>query len=185
MKATLRSIALVFLFAAPAFAQNPVTSPQKNYFSLSASASGFLGATGGNQAATLAGAWLNLTQRISIGYEQLVVPTVATYKFGSIHYQMPLSSLLGKKMSSHFLFDVSQVSVGFKGSIGNLTQSNVTPSVSKLAEKAGLTLAYPLADHISFQMVSVEWVHGGIAGTSGLVTSPSAAAISAGLGINF
>jgi hypothetical protein len=186
MKQAFRFIALVFLLALaiPAYGQNPVTSDQKNYFSLSASASGFIGG-GSNQASTLAGAWLNLTQQVSIGYEMLIVPTVATYKFGSVHWQMPLSSLIGKKLTGHFLFDASKISVGFKGSVGTLSQGSVVPAVNILAEKAGITLAYPLADHISFQLLSAEWVHGGIRGTSGLVTSPSAAEISAGLGIHF
>lgn len=174
---------LAVLLAPAVFAQTPVTADNFTHFSLTGSATGFLGASGGNQPANIAGGWFNITQRVSIGAEMITIPTVATFKFGMVQYQLPLANLVGKKLTGHFLFDASKVAVGFQGGVGNLVQSN--QNVSKIAGTVGVTLSYPLSDHLSMQIISAQYVRGGVAGTSGLVSSPSAAAISSGLGINF
>jgi hypothetical protein len=184
MKQVFHFIALVFLLAVPvaAYGQNPVTSDNVAHFSLTANATGFLGGSGGSQPATIEGAWMNISRRVSLGYLNLTIPTLATFHFGAGQYQAPLSSLLGKKITAHLLFDASKVSVGFQGGVGKLVQG--TMNVSHIAEIAGVCLNYPVSSSLSMQLVCGYAVHGGVKGFNGFVSNATQAAVAAGISIN-
>lgn len=169
------------LIAPVALAQTPVTADTSTNFSLSGSAVGFSGLSGGSQPASIAGAWFNITQRVSLGYEMITIPTLATFHFGMAQYQLPLSSLVGKKLTGHFLFDASKVAVGFQGGIGKLTETNL--NVSHIAETAGLCVSYPLNSTLSMQLICAQAVLGGVKGFNGLVTNANTA-LSMGLSLN-
>ena len=166
---------LLFLAAPALFAQT-------DHFTLSGSAVGFM-AAGSSAPASIAGASFHLTQRVSIGYEQLTVPTVASFDMGLVRYTLPLSSLVGKSLTSRFVFDASKISVSFKAGAGKVLQSAL--NVSRIAETGGVSVIYPLANHIDLSVISISYYHGGVSGTNGLVITPSTSAIATGLAVHF
>jgi hypothetical protein len=185
-RAILVAVAGVLLFAGAGRAQSASPTAPLQHFTLSGNAVGFLGAAGGApQSASLAGASFNLTQRFSLGYELITVPSVASYNFGTVGYTLPLSSLVGKTINSHFTFDATKVNVEFMGGLGKVSQSAL--NLSRIAETVGAYISYPLSNNVSIQIIGAQWLHGGITGTSGFVTSTnsSTAALSSGLLINF
>jgi hypothetical protein len=158
------------------------TPAQTEHFTLSGSAVGWMGASS-SAPASIAGVSFHLTPRVSLSYEQLTVPTIASFDMGYVRYSLPLSSLIGKKITSHFVFDASKVGVSFKAGGGKVLQSAL--NVSRIAEAGGISLSYPLANHIDVQVIGVTYYHGGISGTNGLVITPSTAAIASGLAVHF
>jgi hypothetical protein len=172
----LRLAVVILCAVTPLRAQAP--SPLSN-FSVAGSAVGFSGANG-TQAAALIGGWFQTTQRFSVGYLNLAVPSIsANYNFGMGQYSLPLSSLLGKTLSGKLLFDASAIGVSFQAGLGKVLQTTTpigaTASVntSRFAEIFGGQVTFPVTSSLSFNVVQVYWVHGGIAGTSGGIITPA------------
>lgn len=170
------------LLLAPVFGQSA-----PSHFSVDASAVGF---SGGAQtsAASIAGGWVALTKRVSIGYEQVNAPAIsAAYYFGRAGYTVPLKAMLGKKISSSFVFDPSPWSVSFSGGIGVLRQTLSSVMQQHIATEAGASLLYTANGHIGVEVVSGQWLHSNLAGPAGnqFVFTPNSAAISTGLQITF
>jgi hypothetical protein len=171
---------LFLVIALPAFGQSALSN-----FSVQGSAIGFTGAPGGTQAAVLAGAEYQLTTRVQLGYWNLSVPSLANYNFGEAGYGLPLSSLLGKTLSSKLTFDASSVGVIFQGGIGKVNQTIGTVSTDRVAEIVGATVSFPITASLTFNAVQAYWVHGGINGTSGFVVTPAVSSFpTVGMGIN-
>lgn len=174
----MKKLALLAIFLAlPTFAQTPMLS----HFSLSGSAVGFMGSSG-SQPASIVGLNFQLTPSVLIGYQQIQIPGISTnFDLGVVGYGKSLSSLLGKTLSDKMLFDATQVNVEFVGGAGK--QIGTAPNASShVAECAGVFLSIPVSSNVSFQMIGAEWLHGT---SNGFITSPSTAAISSGLSINF
>lgn len=150
-------------------------------FNVTGSAIGFSGASG-TQAASLAGANYNVTSRVVAGYWNLNIPALATYNFGEAGYALPLSSIIGKTLSSKLNFDASAVEVEGNAGIGKVTSG--TPVESHIAEIIGGSVTFPITANLSFNAVQLYYVHGGIAGSSGLIVTPSVSNFgSIGMGI--
>jgi hypothetical protein len=178
VKHILRLFVVGFLFSFPAYAQSTLSN-----FSVTGSAIGFAGAPAGAQTASLAGVNYQVTSRFSAGYWNLNVPALATYNFGVAGYALPLSSILGKSISSKLTFDASAVEVGFDTGIGKVTQGTPVAN-SRVSEIVGGSITFPITANLSFNAVQLYWVHGGIAGTSGVVVTPSVSNFqSIGMGI--
>lgn len=177
----MKKLFIAFLLcAAPIFAQS--TPQSLNHFSITGSGAGFTGAAGGSQATSIAGASYQFTSSISLGYQNIMVPGVTSYDFGVFQYAKPLSSLLGKTLSSKTTFDASSVTVSFLGGAGE-----VMSPAKHIAETAGVYVSFPMktsAGGVSVgPVLGFQYVHS--PSVNGFVTSPSSAAISAGLGISF
>lgn len=173
-----RLLLIIALLTAPvAFAQGTPTSSLQ-HFTLSGTATGVAGVAGA-QGATILEADFSITKDVSFGYQQIIVPSSAnSFDLGVVEYTRPLSALLGKKVSSALTFNASGWNATFFGGGGRIVASG-----SHVAETAGIRLSCPLTTNLTFQMISAQWLHG--PSTNGLVTSPSVAAISSGLQINF
>lgn len=150
------------------------------HFTLSGSAVAFKG-TSSTLAASIGQASFQMTKRLAIGYEQVTVPTLASFDLGVVSYTLPLNALAGKKLSSHFTFDPTQIGVTFQGGIGKVLQAD--QGVSRIAETVGVYISYPLANHLSLNIIGGQWLHGGV--QNGFIVTPSTAAISSGLSISF
>lgn len=180
-------LAVALLFAVPLLAQNaPAPSPFSN-FSLDGSAVGFLGSASGSQPASLVGAWYQTTARVSFGFETIQIPANSSWYFGMAKYQLPLSSLLGKKITAKLKFDASQIGVGFEGGLGKMLQSataaQIAAPVNRFAGTVGVTVSIPLSSNLAFQAISAQWLQSGV--QHGLIVTPSTAAISTGLSLHF
>ena len=182
----MKKLIALLLFAVPLFAQtNAVPPPQ--HFSLSGSVISYMGA-GGSTPATIVDGYFNVTQRVALGYQQIVIPTLATAKLGMVTYSLPLNSLVGKKLAAKFVFDSSKIGVTFLGGAGKLNQS--TLNVNRTAETAGACVSYPIGANVSIRLVCGQWIHGGIVNgllSTGLPAAPnsSTSAVSSGLQVHF
>jgi hypothetical protein len=177
------------LFVPPCFAQvQPTTLPGPlTNISVTGSAVGFLGgASGGSQAAAMTGIWYQTTNRVSFGFETIQIPNFSSWYFGMGQYSLPLSSILGKKITSSLKFDASQVSIGFQGGLGKMNQSSAAastaaatvPAVNRFAQTVGVSASIPMSAHLSFTAISAQWLHGGT--QQGFIITPSTTAISTG-----
>jgi hypothetical protein len=188
MKRLATLLSAVLLLTIASFAQTtsaPAPSLWQN-ISVTGSAAGFLGNSAGSQVAIIAGGWFQATARVSIGYQQVVIPTTASFDFGMGQYSLPLNALLGKKISSKLKFDASQETFSVYGGLGRVTQSaQATGSVpvNRFAETIGVSLTIPLSANVGFTLISAQFLHGGT--TTGLITTPSTSAISSGLKVSF
>lgn len=177
----MKKFILAFLLcAAPVFAQS--TPQALNHFSITGSGAGFTGAAGGSQATSITGISYQFTSHVSFGYQNILVPSVSSYDFGVFEYATPLSSIIGKKLSSSTTFDASSVTVSFLGGAGE-----VMSPAKHIAETAGVYVSFPMkttTGGVSIgPVLGFQYVHS--PSVNGFVTSPSSAAISAGLGISF
>jgi hypothetical protein len=175
-------LSLVVSMSVSAQTPTPPTPPPDapiQHLVINASAVGFNGPSG-TQAASVMGAGLQLTKRVSLGYLHVTIPAVsARFELGVANYTAPLSAVLGKKLSSKFIFDTSLINVTFQGGMGKLLQ----PTANRIAETAGVYITYPIASHVSFQVIGGQFVHGGV--QSGLITRNYNAAVSTGLNFYF
>lgn len=176
---------VLFIVAGVAMAQTttppPTSTSLLSHFSISGSALGFMNSTG-SQPASIVGVNFQVTNTFLLGYQQIQVSGISTnFDMGIAGYGRPLSSLLGKNLANKLLFDASQVNVEFVGGIGKQLTS-APAAASHIAETLGVYLSYPISSNVSFQMIGAQWVHGA---SNGFVTSPSTAALSSGLSINF
>jgi hypothetical protein len=188
MKAALRILlfALAFAVSVPAYAQvapapapaasncpNSGSSVMSN-FSASGSATGFavVGSSATSPAAaSIVDASFQATCRVAVGYETLIVPSVANYQFGMAHYTLPLNALLGKKLAGKLNFDSSQVYVDVKAGVGKVLQSSINKS--GFAATVGPTVSIPLNSVVTWNAVGVQYIYGRVAGTSGVIVQPN------------
>jgi hypothetical protein len=178
MKKTILFFAIAML-AVSVGAQTPAPTPQTSHFSITGNIAGFTGANS-TQGAQIVTAALQVTNRLSAGYEHISAPSInGRWEFGIVAYTLQLDSLLGSKISSKLKFDASQIGVTFSAGGGKLLQ----PTVNRIAETAGVHISYPLADHISVQLVGVDVLHGGV--QTGFLTTNTTQAISTGLNLSF
>jgi hypothetical protein len=172
---------LAFLFCViPTYAQTVAPAPPApDYFTITGNYAAFAkGST--TTPAVIATAALNVTQRISVGYEHISVSAAnARWELGAVAYTLPLNALLGKTISAKLMFDPTNIYVTFSAGAGKVLQ----PQVNRIAETAGFHLSYPLMDHVSVQLVGVDFLHGGV--QSGFITTNTSEAISTGLNISF
>jgi len=175
-------IMLMFLFLAPyCFAQTAAPVPAPTLFTLSGNYAAFSG-TKTTNAAVIATAAIQILPNVSVGYEHIQVTsgiTNARWELGVVAYTRQLSSLLGSKIADKLLVDTSQIGVTFTAGAGKLLQ----PTVNRIAETVGVHFSYPLADHISLQIIGVDLLHGGV--QTGLLTTNTSENISSGINIFF
>ena len=158
-----RLLAVIFaLIPSALFAQTPAPAPKPapavQHFVISVNAAGYNGQKG-MQATTIAGTALQLTTNLSVGYEQIFNPSDSTqpkYRMGVANYTRELKSLLCTRLSSKLVFDSSNILVTFQGGAGKVTFANV----NRIAEMGGAFINIPLADHVSFQVLGYQVLHG-------------------------
>lgn len=162
-------------------------SAQTQHFSLSGSAVSFMGPNGAAPA-SIADGYTNVTKSWSIGYQQVTIPQLATFKFGIVDLTKPLPSLLGKKNTAKLVFDASLWTVDFYGGAGKVNQDNL--GVDRVAETLGICASRKLTTNVSAKLVCGQWLHGGTINgilSSGVTTgaSSSTAAVSSGITLHF
>jgi hypothetical protein len=75
---------------------------------------------------------------------------------GVVGFTKPLSSLLGKTITSKLLFDATSLNVTFQGGGGKL----LTPTANHIAETFGASLSYPIpGTSAAIQVLGYQWVH--------------------------
>ena len=178
-------VLLFVLFGTTLAAQTPPASQQ--HFSMSGNVVSYFGPSG-SAPASLADGYFNLTANVSIGYQHITIPSIATLQFGMVAYSRPLSSWVGQKLTKKFVFDATKVQVTAFGGLGKLVQDNF--SVNRMAETGGACIAYPIAANVSVKLVCGQYIHGGIVNgflTTGVPSSPTSnnASVSSGLAIHF
>jgi hypothetical protein len=187
---TLWVVVFVLALCGAAIAQGAAPadgSTGTTHFSVSGSAVGFSGA-GSASAATIAGGSVALTNRVALGYEQVIAPSVsATYYLGTVNYTMPIKALLGKSISSGLVFDTSKWSTTFFAGAGVMRQDLTGTMQQHVATTVGTGLNYTADSHITIQLISAQWLHGAVAGPGAnlFVVTPNTAAISSGLKLTF
>lgn len=176
---------LLLAFALPMLAQSDV--PAASHFSISASASGFIGGQQSNPSTIVEGS-VNLSRRLSIGYDQVLIPNLnANYHFGLLRYDMPLASVIGKKLNSQMVFDTSKWGVGFIGGAGVLRQDITAIKQQHIASEVGAGLNYNANGHVTVDVVSFRWLHAGVQGplNNQFVTTSNDFAAASGLTVKF
>jgi hypothetical protein len=170
------AIGLLVIAGLPAAAQSV---PAPSLFTISGNASSF-GSGHATSPAIIASAAIQLTPRVSVGYEHIAISAVSTrYEMGVAAYTLPASALLGSRITSKLLLDVSKVGVTFDAGAGKVLE----PTANRIAEMAGVHISYPLMDGLSLQLIGVDVLHGG--GHTNLLTVNTSAAISTGINIYF
>src|ERR1700676_133059 len=130
-------------------------SPPISHIVLTASASGFKDGTGSHPA-SIAFAGLQLTKTISLGYEQLTVSGEPVRgQFGIVTYSNTLDRFVGAKVTSHFVFDATNIVVTVGGGAGKW----LTPQKNSIAETFHASLTYPLAAHVGWQLFGYQLFH--------------------------
>lgn len=167
-KSLLFLVVLLLMFVLPVFSPAAFAQSALSNFNVTGSAVGFSGVAGA-QTAVLSGVNYNIASRVSVGFWDLNVPGLATYNFGVGQYALPLSSLLGKKISSKLNFDASAVNVAFDGGIGKVNQA----AESRVAGIFGGSVSFPITPNLTFNAVQAYYVKGGLNGTSGGVITPA------------
>lgn len=153
--------------------------PAAQHFTISGNAVGFTSSTGTNVAEIMTAA-MQLTTRVSAGYEHIAISALsARYEMGVVAYTLPLTSLVGQTLSSHFVFNSDNIQVTFSAGGGKLLQ----PTTNRIAETGGVHISYPLSDHVSMQLIGIDVVHGGP--QVGFITTNTTTAISTGLNFSF
>lgn len=173
-------IAVALFLMAPAFAQTST-------FSVDVSALGYSGG-GQTSAGTNVGGAVQITKHGAAGYEQIIVPNLsATYYIGRALYNVPVSTLVGKKISSSFVFNPAVWSVTFSGGAGVLRQTLNGVMAQHIATELGASLVYTANSHLGVEVISGQWLHAGVAGPAGnqFIVTPNTAAISSALKITF
>lgn len=163
MRKTIIAVAMLLLSSVSLMAQStPPSEPTVSLINISGSASGF-GGQQGTQPASIVAAGLQLTKTVSVAYEQINVSSGGAdprFKLGLVNYSNTLDKYLGKKLSSKFTFDSSNLvlTVGVGGGRCNFAGRN------SIAETAHISLTRPLASHIGWQIISYQYVHGAQSG---------------------
>jgi len=172
-------LAIAFLASLFAIGLHAQSIPAPNLFTMSGNYSEFRSSSS-TTPAVIATAAIQVTPTISVGYEHISVSSAsARWELGVVAYTRPLNELLGATLSKKILFDTTKIGVTFSAGAGKLLQ----PTVNRIAETAGVHFSYPLADHISLQIIGIDYLHGGV--QNGFVTTNNAQNISTGLNIYF
>jgi hypothetical protein len=119
------------------------------HFVISASASGYNGQKG-EQAVSLAGAAVQVTNNVSVGYFNISNPTDSTqpkYHMGVVNYTRELQALVGKKLASKVVFDTTNWLVTFQAGAGKVSYLNA----QHVAEVGGVFLSRPIANNMQIQ----------------------------------
>jgi hypothetical protein len=154
---------LVFVLSCVGFTQT-ASSFAISQFSIDASAISFSGA-GGTSAATIAGARIAITDRVSLGEQTIILPDLsANYILGTADYTMPLNNILGKSLSSKLKFDARAWLVTLGAGAGIVKQTLEGTTHQRIAVTVPLFLSYRANDKVSFRVVGIQWVNGGVAG---------------------
>jgi hypothetical protein len=125
--------------------------------SISGNFTSFFGGAG-TQPAVLASANYQITQRVSGGYWELAVPANSrSYNLGVGSYTLPLSSLLGKTLSSKLLFDASAIPVSFSAGLGDVSQSGITHAAGII----GGSFSVPVSQSATLNVFQAYGVFGG------------------------
>ncbi len=180
MKRITLILAILFM-AAGLRAQTAATPaiPPVQLFTLSANVAGFNSPSATN-GAMIATAAIQILPSVSVGYEHIGITSInSRYELGVIAYTRTLNTLLGKTISDKLLFDASQIGITFSAGAGKLLQ----PTANRIAETAGVHISYPLSDHISYQIVGIDVLHGGV--QTGFLTSSTTEALSTGINLHF
>lgn len=136
------------------------------HFSASGNVVSFMGPAG-SVPASVADGYFNATKHISFGYQQITIPSLATLKLGMIAGDCTLAGCLGKKITSHLVFDATKPKLTFFGGAGKLNESSL--GVNRIAEGVGVCIAYPVSGNVSLNIACGEYLHGGI--VSGFLTT--------------
>src|SRR6266851_3747625 len=149
------TVAVLFLYSMPAFAQQPApTEPPVQHFIISANASGY----GGKEAVAMMVTGVKLTEYVSVAYDSISNPTDTTkpiFNLGDLNVTYELGDLLPKKVKSALVFDTSNYLVTFQGSAGKVT----APGINHIAEGLGVYLSRPVADHMQMSC-GFRFLHG-------------------------
>jgi hypothetical protein len=175
MKKFLIALAVVvFCVACPsALAQSALSNA-----SISGNFTGFFGGAG-TQPAVLASASYQVTQRVTGGYWALAVPALSrSYNMGVGTYTLPLSSLIGKTLSSKLLFDASAIPIGFSAGAGEVS----TLGVRHGAGIAGASFGIPVSESTTLNLFEFYGVFGG-GQTSGLFGNISGSTFTMATGV--
>jgi hypothetical protein len=130
---------------------------QTQHVVISVNASGYNGAKG-TQAVSLAGAAFQVTKNVSAGYFQISNPADSTapkYHMGSLQYTRELQALLGKKLSSKFVFDTTNWLVTFQAGAGKVSYDGA----NRVAEVAGIFISRPVANNLQLNC-GYQFLHG-------------------------
>jgi hypothetical protein len=153
-------IAILSVLVSPLLA-----SSQTQHFSLSGGPITYMGPSG-SAPATIADGYFNVTKTFSAGYQQIIIPGLATAKLGMMDVSKPLASWLGKTLTAKLAFDSSKVSIDVFAGAGKLSQDVL--KVNRIAEAAGVCVSYAIGANVSANVVCGEYLHGGI--VNGLIT---------------
>lgn len=144
------------------------TNVAVQHFELGGSAVSYMG-PGGSAPATIAYGYFNVTKTFKAGYQEIIIPGLATAKLGVGAVGKPLCSWLGKALSAKLVFDCSKAAVDVFAGAGKLNQSAL--NVNRIAETAGVCVSYSLGANVSANLVCGQYLHGGI--VNGFVTNAS------------
>ena len=175
------AVAALLLAGLAGFAQ---TVDPAEHVTLGASVIGFVGSAGGSVPASIVSANFNVTPSVAIGFEELTVPSIASYHLAVGAYTLPLARLAGKPFNSGFL---NKVNVSFLAGGGILEQGRWAcrgpRSIDRVAETVGAAATYPLFKHVTLQLLGYQYVHAGIVNDRRGASSTSA--ISSGVALSF
>jgi len=156
-------VTLSFL-AVPLRAQtNVAQAPTPQYFVISVSAAGY-GGQKSVQPVTIAGTAVQLTSNLSVGYNQIFNPNDSTapkYNLGVANYTRQLAEVCSY-CKNHFVFDTTQVLLTGQFGAGkvSMTPTGSNVSTSHIAEIVGGFISLPMANHVSMQVLGVQYIHG-------------------------
>lgn len=158
-------LAIALLSALPVLAQTNIAPPPTFHFVTGGDAIGFSSGSGNNPG-SIAWTGLQVTANITTSYMHLTVPGISVRaELGVASYTTPLSSILGKTLSSKLLFDSTNLNVTCNGGAGKWFGA----SKNGVAETGGCSLSYPLpGTSASLQLFGLQYVHA--PGTNGLIT---------------
>jgi hypothetical protein len=163
----LAKLALALLFFSGGIAKAQVITPLQpppaiQHFVISVSAAGYNGMKG-EQPVTIMGAALQLTPNVSVGYNQIFNPADSTqpyYRLAVANYTRELGDVC-PFCKTHFVFDTTSILLTVQGGLGKVSITPPgLPGVSHIAETIGGFVNYPLADHVSFQVIGYQLLHG-------------------------
>lgn len=158
-------------------AQNPPPQPNDGvHFSFAATYTNFRNP---DQTATSIEARLPFTSRVSLLYQQILVPTDAnlTFYFGKVRYTWPGKSVLRFKTLQ---FNPDRLEFFVQGGLGSVNQSQ---KIERIAQTAGVGINIKTSDNVSVRLLSIDYVHGGV--NQGVLAIPNHLQLGSGLELKF
>jgi hypothetical protein len=160
MKVRFALLGVLLLLPGLLYGQAPTPTPAPveppiSHLILTGSAASFKSSTGTNPASIMY-AGLQVTKTFSAGYEQLTVSGLPIRgQFGVATYSNTLDTFLGKTISSHLVFDSSNIVLTVGGGLGKW----LTPQKNNIAETFHVSLTYPLTTHLGWQLFGYQVFH--------------------------